>query len=156
VNAWDAVSVLVLAGVVLVLALIMAIASVKVPARPFGSANPNGSMNNTPGERAEDLLRDVLDEREYQQLRQRGYLDIPSPSNPQRIYRIPRFPGRISVYEGGKAERELCIQSAEPIPSADIVAMHKLMIEGDEKEYLAQANWFPSYASRGWNLPTLP
>src|SRR5947209_4704445 len=97
---------------------------------------------DTPRERAEELLRALLDEQEYQQVRKRGYVDVVSPSYAQRIYRIPRFLGRVCVYEGGQVVRELCIQPVEPIPSADVVAMHKLMIQGDEEHYLAQANQF--------------
>lgn len=96
-----------------------------------------------PGERAEELLRELLDEREYRQLKRRGYLDVVSPTDARRIYRIPRFYGRVRVYEGGQAVLDLCVQPAEPLPSADVVAMHKLMIQGDEHEYLARANQFP-------------
>lgn len=97
---------------------------------------------DTPRERAEALLCEVLDEHEYQQVRKQGYVDVVSPSNAQRIYRIPRFWGRVSVYEGGQVVRELCIQPIEPIPSADVIVMHKLMIQGNEEQYLAQANQF--------------
>ncbi|HEX8036652.1 MAG TPA: hypothetical protein VF510_22530 [Ktedonobacterales bacterium] len=97
---------------------------------------------DTPRERAEELLRALLDEQEYQQVRKRGYVDVVSPSNAERIYRIPRYLGRVCIYEGGQVVRELCIQPIEAIPSADVVAMHKLMIQGDEEHYLAQANQF--------------
>jgi hypothetical protein len=117
-----------------------------IPDHPAGGGN-------TPRERAEDLLRDVLDEHEYAQLRKRGYLDVASPGHPQRVYRIPRAPDRVCVFEGGRARWELCIQPIEPIPSADIVAMHKLMIQGNEEEYLARANRFPSFVPRGSTLP---
>lgn len=108
---------------------------------PSGGAQTECGYD-TPRERAEALLRELLDEREYQQVRKRGYVDIVSPSNARRIYRIPRFLGRVCVYEDGHVVRELCIQPVEPVPSADIVAMHKLMIQGDEEQYLAQANQF--------------
>lgn len=93
-------------------------------------------------ERAEALLRDVLDEREYQQLIKRGYLDVTSPIDAQRIYRIPAYAGLVRMYERGVAVRELCVQPVEPLPSADVVAMHKLMIQGDEQQYLARARQF--------------
>ncbi|HEU5368347.1 MAG TPA: hypothetical protein VFU69_07790 [Ktedonobacterales bacterium] len=94
-------------------------------------------------EHAQDLLRDVLEQREYEQLMQRGYLDISSPSNPQRIYRIRRNGGLVSVYEQGKAIQEVCVQSTELLPRDDVVVLHKLMIQGNEQEYLAKANQFP-------------
>lgn len=99
-------------------------------------------LRATPAERAEALLRDVLDESEYQQLTKRGYLDVRSPTDAQRIYRIPAYIGLVRMYEHGVAVRELCIQPADPLPSADVIAMHKLMIQGDEQAYLARARQF--------------
>lgn len=95
-----------------------------------------------PAERAEALLREFLNEREYQQLRQRGYVDVASPSDAQRIYRIPRYVGLVRVYERGWAVRDLCLQPVEPLPSGDVVVMHKLLIQGDEQEYLARARQY--------------
>lgn len=100
------------------------------------------TLRTTPAECAEALLRDVLDEREYQQLATHGYLDVTSPTNAQRIYRIPAYIGLVRMYEYGVAVRELCVQPLDPLPSADVIAMHKLMIQGDEQEYLALARQF--------------
>ena len=94
-------------------------------------------------ERSLGLLKEVLNEREYAQLTQHGYLDIHSPSIPQRIYRIRRNGGLVSVYEQGKAIQEVCVQPTEPLPRDDVVVLHKLMIQGNEQEYLAKANQFP-------------
>ena len=94
-------------------------------------------------ERSTLLLKDVLEKHEYEQLTQRGYLDVSSPSNPQRIYRIRRNGGLVSVYEQGKAIQEVCVQSTEPLPRDDVVVLHKLMIQANEQEYLARANQFP-------------
>ncbi len=89
------------------------------------------------------LLKTILSEGEYEQLTQWGYLDIRSPSNPQRIYRVRRNGGLVSVYEDGKAIQEVCVQPIEPLPRDDVVVLHKLMIQGNEQEYLARANQFP-------------
>jgi hypothetical protein len=35
----------------------------------------------------------------------------------------------------------LCLQPIDEIPEADIVVIHKLMIEADEETYLQKANW---------------
>jgi hypothetical protein len=100
--------------------------------------------------RARALLREVLDEREYEQLTWLGYLEVPSPSHAERLYRIPGAGGLVRMYERGIAIVDLCLQPADPLPHADIVALHKLMIEGDEDAYLARANHFvPIYRSRG-------
>jgi hypothetical protein len=40
--------------------------------------------------RAADLLRDTLTPEQFRQLVWRGYLEIPSPTEPQRVYRVPR------------------------------------------------------------------
>jgi hypothetical protein len=93
-------------------------------------------------ERAEALLRDLLTEEEYRQLNRRGYLEVPSPTRPRRSYRIPRHQGQVKVFEGGVPIMALCVQSVEPIPDGDAVLMHKLMIEGNEEEYLRVANRF--------------
>ena len=107
-------------------------------------SRPAVATRSTPAESAEALLREVLDEREYQQLMMRGYLDVRSPHYAERIYRIPGYLGLVRVYEHGVAVRELCVQPVEPLPSADVVAMHKLMIQGNEQEYLALARQFSS------------
>lgn len=94
-------------------------------------------------ERSSALLRDLLDEQEYQQLMQHGYLDIASPSHEERVYRIPRHAGRVRVYEDGRALVELCIQPVVPLPANDVIVLHKLMIQGNEQGYLARANEIP-------------
>ena len=90
--------------------------------------------------RAEALLREVLSSEEHARLLERGYLDVRSPSRPSRVYRIPRDGGIVVMRENGRSVGGLCVQSIEPIPVADTVAMHKLMIEGAEEDYLRQAN----------------
>lgn len=105
--------------------------------------------------RSGELLRDVLDERELQQLTQHGYVDVASPAHEGRVYRIPRHEGRILVYEGGRAKVELCIQPVMPLPANDVIALHKLMIEGNEQSYLARANEIPlALPSRFYNHQT--
>ena len=69
-----------------------------------------------------------------------GYLDIPSSRYPGRIYRVPRTPGLVGVIEQGRRKASLCLQPLEAVPDADIVVMHKLMIEADEESYLQTAN----------------
>ncbi|MDP9383335.1 MAG: hypothetical protein M3Q29_24970 [Chloroflexota bacterium] len=91
-------------------------------------------------QRAEDLLAEVLGEEEYRELKRRGYLEIPSPSWPSRVYRVPRSRDQVRVYESGRALMRLCVGPVERVPDADVVLIHKLMIEGDEQEYLRIAN----------------
>ena len=95
--------------------------------------------------RSHALLRDLLDEREFQQLTQRGYLDIASPNYDDRVYRIPGCAGWVCVYEKGQARIHLCVQPVEPLPINDVIALHKLMIEGNEHGYLARANPIPLF-----------
>jgi hypothetical protein len=91
-------------------------------------------------ERAEALLKDMLTDSEYTQLGQSGYLEVRSPSLPMRTYRVPRKPGRVAVQEDGVEVESLCVAPVEWLPPSDVVLAHKLMIEGNEQEYLRRAN----------------
>jgi len=51
--------------------------------------------------RAADLLRDTLTPEQFRQLVWRGYLEVPSPTEPQRVYRVPRTKGYVQVIENG-------------------------------------------------------
>jgi hypothetical protein len=90
--------------------------------------------------RAAGLLRDVLTPEQCHQLIWRGYLEVKSPSEPERIYRVPRNRGYVQVLEHGRAVMRLCVQPVESLPDADIVVLHKLMIEANEENYLSKAN----------------
>jgi hypothetical protein len=90
--------------------------------------------------RATDLLHDILTPEQLRQLLWRGYLEIPSPNEPQRVYRVPRSKGYVQVIENGRAIMRLCLQPIEYLPDADIVVLHKLMIEANEETYLQKAN----------------
>ena len=90
--------------------------------------------------RAESLLRQLLTKDEYRQLNHQGFLAVSSPNHPRRVYRIPRRPGQVSVFENGKLIMNLCVQPTKVLPAADVVGMHKLMIQGNEPEYLQVAN----------------
>jgi hypothetical protein len=98
-----------------------------------------------PAERAaEALLRRLLTDPEYDTLGRNGYLDIPSREYPGRTYRVPRGPGQVLVVERGRVLERLCVQPASMgLPEADIVLMHKLLLEADERRYLMTANHFP-------------
>ena len=90
--------------------------------------------------RANELLRSVLTRHQYCHLMRHGYLDIKSPRNPGCIYHVPRSQGLVRVIEHGRHKANLCLQPLEMVPDADIVVMHKLMIEADEETYLQTAH----------------
>jgi len=90
--------------------------------------------------RTPHLLRDILTAEQLRQLTWRGYLEISSPTKLQRIYRVPRSKGYVQVIENGRVNMYLCLQPVECLPAADIVVLHKLMIEGNEEAYLQKAN----------------
>jgi hypothetical protein len=90
--------------------------------------------------RAAGLLRDTLTSEQCRQLVWRGYLEVPSPTEPLRVYRVPRTKGYVQVIENGRAVMRLCLQPIECLPDADLVVLHKLMIEGNEETYLQKAN----------------
>jgi hypothetical protein len=97
-----------------------------------------------PADRAADaVLREFLTEPEYRQLRVTGYLEVASPMQPGRVYRVPRRQGRVLILDGGRPSEQLCIQPvARDLPDADVVLMHKLLIQADEDYYLRTANHF--------------
>jgi hypothetical protein len=94
---------------------------------------------------AEALLREMLTPAEYRQLRTTGYLEVASPTRPGRVYRVPRIRGKVVILEDGHPTELLCLQpaaAAGDIPDADIVLMHKVLIQSDEEYYLTTANHF--------------
>jgi len=98
--------------------------------------------------RAEGLLRNSITGEQYRQLLDRGYLEIPSRLYPGYLYRIPRNQQRVQIYETSQSSiapysrklAELCVVPCDPVPDADMVLAHKLMIEADEQTYLSIAN----------------
>src|SRR4051812_39392436 len=92
--------------------------------------------------RAEALLKDVLTDAELAQLGEHNYLEVRSPSQATRTYRVPRRGGRVTVVEDGMEVESLCVTPIEAMPPADVVITHKLMIEGNEPEYLRRANHY--------------
>jgi hypothetical protein len=91
--------------------------------------------------RATHLLRDVLTPEQCRQLLWYGYLEVPSPSQASRVYRVPRArDGFVQVIENGKAVMRLCVRPVERLPEADVIVLHKLMIEANEEYYLQKAN----------------
>jgi hypothetical protein len=96
--------------------------------------------------RASELLSDVLTPEQYSQLTRQGHIDIPSPSDPERVYRVPKYPGRVQVREKGNVKMWLCLQPYTWVPDADVVVIHKLMIEADEETYLQKANQITPYS----------
>ena len=98
-----------------------------------------------PAERtAEALLRHLLTNEQYRSLCVSGYLEVRSPLYVDRVYRVPRGPGQVLVVERGVVKERLCVQPTyNTLPEADVVLMHKLLIEADERMYLSTANHFP-------------
>ena len=90
--------------------------------------------------RAEILLREVVGERAFGEMVRRGYLEVPSPTFPSRVYLVPERQGPVTVCENGRPVMRLCVQTVERVPDHDSVVMHKLMIEGNAREYLRVAN----------------
>lgn len=133
-------------GAAFLLALTVVAGIIVISEQMIGQISVDVGRRVIPADRAEALLRAVLDEAEYQQLTKCGYFDLRSPADAERIYRIPRYCGLVRMYEHGVAARELCVQPDEPLPTADILAMHKLMIQGNEQEYLTCARkYMPVY-----------
>ena len=90
--------------------------------------------------RASALLDEMLSSEEREQLAESGYLAVASPSVAGRVYRIPARAGWVDVYERDELTMKLCALPSEGLPAADVVLMHKVMIQGNEQEYLRSAN----------------
>lgn len=130
-----------LAALLVILLLSLTLPSVRrVLCRAAHDLSRRYQEARTATQRAETLLRSVLSADEYVRLSEGGYLDVRSPSRPSRTYRVPRDGGIVVMRENGRAIGGLCVQSVQPVPAADTVAMHKLMIEGAEDLYLQTAN----------------
>jgi hypothetical protein len=121
---------------------------------PLGNRHPAFAryyVNKQEAEqRAELLLKTILPADHYNHLTRKGYLEVQSGMYPYRTYRIPRHRGSVEVYEMGRLVMSLCVQPTEIIPDADVVVMHKLMIEGNEREYLRRANYFDRQTDPFW------
>ncbi len=126
----------ILAGVVLAIGLFMLIGGLG------GTPLRHGLNRLAAEEKAERLLQSHLTPEEWRLLQTQGYLRVPSPSTPGRIYLIPRDRSLVRVYEQGKPVLRLCVGPVENVPDADVILMHKLLIEGAEDEYLRTANYF--------------
>lgn len=109
---------------------------------------PSGAARRAAEERAAALLRAQLGDDAHALLARRGYLEVASPTLPDRIYRVPQQQGVVDVVEGGILTMRLCVAPTRWVPDADVVLMHKLLIEGDEARYLRVANRFPAGSMR--------
>ena len=95
--------------------------------------------------RAQQLINQMLSRDQLAQLNGLGFVELRSRLIPGRTYRVPRRRGQVQVYEEGRHAGSLCIQPTRWVPDGDLVLMHKLMIEGNEPEYLRTANFFKPY-----------
>ncbi|MGO8950255.1 MAG: hypothetical protein ACLQUY_21870 [Ktedonobacterales bacterium] len=129
----------------LLLILAFVAANIKFPSKTGNQEHVlTGKESKAADARARQLLRDMLEEREYAQLMTYGYLDVPSPHYQGRIYRIPFSRNKlVQVYEGGRVTNRLCLQPSAQLPLYDVILVHKLLIAADEQEYLVRANAFP-------------
>ena len=133
-----------LVSLLLLVVLLLLIAWVIVHPLPrFGDGpRPSYAERLAAQARAEELLRGVVGSEAFGDLMQRGYLEVPSPSIPNRVYRIPCARGQVEVFEDGQLVMKLCVVPTKPLPDGDVVLMHKLMIEANEDYYLKVANRF--------------
>ena len=92
--------------------------------------------------KAERLLKEVLGEGRYKEFLQAHQLTIPSKLYKDRYY-IVREWGRIEVIQSGRILEELCIVPTTQIATQDVLALRKLMLEQNEKEFLKISNHFP-------------
>ncbi len=92
--------------------------------------------------KAQALVEKMLTKNQLKALKDSGILRLRSTYIPGREYRVPRRRGQVQVYEYDHHVGSLCIQPTKWVPDGDVLLMHKLMIEGNEPEYLRTANFF--------------
>jgi hypothetical protein len=90
--------------------------------------------------RAEALVRRVLSETEQVQMRREGFLEVPSQIVSGRMYRIPRRGSPVAVLEPDGHVKYLCLQPETPVAGPELVVVHKLLLEGAERDYWRRAN----------------
>ena len=89
--------------------------------------------------RAEKLLLDVLGKKSYDAYKVRGFIPVKSKKFPEREYQFVPY-GRVRVFEKGIRKMELCVvPRGEQMPEQDILVIKKLMLQGDEEEFLKTA-----------------
>ena len=88
--------------------------------------------------RAEALLWAWLSPAQRGQYRRRGWFEVTAPSG--RRYRILRG-GVVRVDPRGSG---YCIEATSPVPVADEMLANKLLLETDERRFLATAHRFRS------------
>lgn len=126
------------------------------PASPTPLGAPVGPFERWEAERkGQELLRRLLTAEEYAQLQRDGYLVVASRSVAGRVYRVPRRRGFVERHEDGVAPLRLCLVPDRWLPDADIVLMHKFLIEADEALYLQRANHLGPGAESASASPSL-
>jgi hypothetical protein len=100
--------------------------------------------------RAEDLVRHVLSDREYAQLRRESFLEVRSRRVPGRRYRIPAGGSPVAALEPDGRLLYLCLQPALPVPRQELLVIQKLLLEGDEDEFWRRANRVGRALGRGF------
>jgi len=95
----------------------------------------------TPGERAEQLLLEVMGPERFHTLRTLGFVDLPSRLYPGRVYRLDSL-GNLCYRDPGDAgfDVSLCVQPQESVPRDDQIAMRYLLATADEERLLSTAN----------------
>jgi hypothetical protein len=63
---------------------------------------------------------------------------------------VPRTKELVREIEQGKHKANLSLQPLETVPDADLVIIHKLIIEAEEETYLQTANLFTGVNSGTW------
>jgi hypothetical protein len=96
--------------------------------------------NRRANERAEALTGRLLSDAERAQLRRDGFLEVPSQLVRGRRYRIPSGGSPVAVLEPDGRVGYLCLQPETTVPRAELVVIHKLLLEGAEGEYWQRAN----------------
>jgi hypothetical protein len=100
--------------------------------------------------RAEDLVRHVLTDREYEQLNRDGFIEVRSRRTPGRRYRIPAGGSPVAALEPDGRLVYLCLQPEVPVPRDEVLVIQKLLLEADEDAFWQRANRVGRALGRGF------
>jgi len=98
-------------------------------------------------QRARNLLRRIIGEREYALFLRKGFLTVYGKTG--LVYQIPMGSGMIACYHPSKKGKyklfqRICVQFVDhALPPTDALIMRKLLIENDEVELRKRSNVFP-------------
>jgi len=118
---------------------------------PIGYSNRDEVTDQIPARlKAQELLCEILPEREREQFLALGFFDYEGKRAAYRIFKD----GQTEIYLNGSLYARACLQLTIPAPSCDRMIAEYLILSNDEQLYWNKANIDPAEQPTG-RLPVL-